>query len=344
MAKAKKQAVAPGWSAEELQRATIASFMRHGMSLNQALIMSAQIGRENSYVPSVFFGYHDDPKNGKLNLGMMSWQGPRGRKLRERLRKAGLLTANGMERSVRSIDAMTQFMLDEMKTIPYYKKTREVFLDNPDVSYNDAMAVLDKNFIGWATNVPKIRAAGNRRNKDYYNRALEYAKSGGFEGADALPASAPEDGPSAAAAFSIPASPLNLFGDLNPQAQQPNLSAVPYASPYNGQIYGWRGFNQQQPPPVNLGGVEIPSIESIWSSSAVPPGQMNPEGPAAGTVTPPGLMSTEPQGPPPDLFGSGSSLYGAPANGQIYSPYAYGPRAGSSPMSLVGAWANYKTN
>ena len=46
-----------------------------GLSDNQARILGAEIGRENAYKDQYLWGYHSDPKNGAVNIGIISWQG-----------------------------------------------------------------------------------------------------------------------------------------------------------------------------------------------------------------------------------------------------------------------------
>ena len=43
--------------------------------------MSAEIGRENLFNLDFLFGSHADPKNGATNVGLISWQEIRAKKL-----------------------------------------------------------------------------------------------------------------------------------------------------------------------------------------------------------------------------------------------------------------------
>lgn len=51
-----------------LQKNVMKAFMKAGLSENQARIMTAEVGRENSFDPSVVFGVHPDDKNKKQTL------------------------------------------------------------------------------------------------------------------------------------------------------------------------------------------------------------------------------------------------------------------------------------
>ncbi|WP_157784902.1 hypothetical protein [Snodgrassella alvi] len=57
------------------------SLREHGLSAQQAKIMSAEIGRENLLNLDFLFGSHADPKIGATNVGLISWQGIRAKKL-----------------------------------------------------------------------------------------------------------------------------------------------------------------------------------------------------------------------------------------------------------------------
>lgn len=141
-----------------------------GLNDNQARIMAAEIGRENSFNPDVLFGYHTDQANKKLNVGMLSWQKDRGQAVANELRKAGLLTNNGITRDQRSIDVMAKFMVNEIKSNPAYASTKNAFLNNPNVDYATGSRVLGKNYIAWRYDDPKY--ASGHTNRDTFYKQL----------------------------------------------------------------------------------------------------------------------------------------------------------------------------
>ena len=77
--------------ASQLQKQVYQAYLEAGLSPNQARIITAEVGRENSFNPQNIFGVHSDPKNGAANLGMLSWQGDRGNALYKELRSKGVI-------------------------------------------------------------------------------------------------------------------------------------------------------------------------------------------------------------------------------------------------------------
>lgn len=145
--------------------------LNNGLSLNQARIFAAQVGRENGFNDGALFGSHGDANNKQTNFGFISWQGTRRTNLLNRLNRAGLMNPDGTaKRSQATLDAMMGFALDEMRTVPAYKKTRDVFLNNPDVDYNTAERVLGTNYIRWDYAGKKINAAQHKARQDEYYR------------------------------------------------------------------------------------------------------------------------------------------------------------------------------
>ncbi|MEY2864637.1 MAG: hypothetical protein RLY58_2344, partial [Pseudomonadota bacterium] len=66
-----------------------------GMTSTQARAMTAEVGRESSYLDKNIFGSHRDDKNGHSNMGMISWQKGRAENLKNFLASRGLLDKNG---------------------------------------------------------------------------------------------------------------------------------------------------------------------------------------------------------------------------------------------------------
>jgi hypothetical protein len=140
-----------------------ASLREHGMSVQQARIMTAEIGRENSFNPDLLFGSHTDPKNGAMNVGLISWQGSRAKKLLALLTSKGLYKNGKMTKSKESLDTMVEFMLSEISSNSAYSKTKKEFLNNPDIAYEKGNDILGENYIGWRQNDPRYKNGHARR-------------------------------------------------------------------------------------------------------------------------------------------------------------------------------------
>lgn len=108
-----------------------APLREHGLSVQQARIMTAEIGWENSFNPDFLFGSHTDPKNGATNVGLISWQRIRVKKLIMRLTAKDLYKNGKKTRSKASLDRMVKYMLSEISSNPAYSKTKSEFLNNP---------------------------------------------------------------------------------------------------------------------------------------------------------------------------------------------------------------------
>ena len=140
-----------------------ASLREHGLSAQQARIMTAEIGRENSFNPDFLFGSHTDPKNGATNVGLISWQGIRAKKLIAELTAKGLYKNGKITRSKASLDEMVKYMLSEISNNPAYSKTKKEFLDNPNVAYDKGHKILGGNYIIWRQDDPKYKSGHDRR-------------------------------------------------------------------------------------------------------------------------------------------------------------------------------------
>lgn len=157
--------------ANELQQMVYKAFRNNGLSDNQAKIMTAEVGRENSYDPNVLFGMHSDPKNKAVNVGMFSWQGDRGKKLYGQLKSKGLIGSDSrIFRTQEALDAMAKFAVNEIKTEPRYAQTKKQFLSNPNVDYKTATQVLGENYIRWRYRDPEY--ASGHKNRDAFYRQL----------------------------------------------------------------------------------------------------------------------------------------------------------------------------
>lgn len=144
-----------------------------GLNDNQARILGAEIGRENSFQDKYLWGYHIDPKNKAINVGIISWQGERGRGVERALRNAGLIKDGKIIKGQASLDVMARYLVNEIRTNPKYAATKKQFLDNPNVDYHTGTRVLGKNYIRWRYDDPAY--ASGHKNRDSF-----YAKLGGI--------------------------------------------------------------------------------------------------------------------------------------------------------------------
>lgn len=144
-----------------------------GLNDNQARILGAEIGRENAFQDKYLWGYHSDPKNKAINIGIISWQGSRGKGVEQALRNAGLIQNGKIVKGQASLDVMAKYLINEIRTNPSYAATRKQFLDNPNVDYKTGTQVLGRNFIRWRYDDPDY--ASGHRNRDKF-----YAQLGGI--------------------------------------------------------------------------------------------------------------------------------------------------------------------
>ncbi|MGP1608004.1 MAG: hypothetical protein ACTTGU_07665 [Moraxella sp.] len=170
-AKAKKEAkktIAPALKdGVALGQAVVLAYMKTGLSKNQALALAAEVGRENDFSMDLVFGGHIDPakdKNGNniKNIGMLSWNGERGKKLYEFLKSRGLITADGrIVRNQAALEAQAAFSVSEMRSDQYRPKLKNYFANpNADpISYIPELA----KYIGWAYGQSTIRGANGTR-------------------------------------------------------------------------------------------------------------------------------------------------------------------------------------
>lgn len=145
------------------------AFIKAGMSDKQARIMTAEVGREGSFLDANLFGFHRDPENGAVNAGMISWQGSRGKELIKRLSQQGLFKGNRIVKSQESLDAMAVFVVDEIMNNPRFKQTRDQFLANPNIDYQKGAAITGRNYIAWRYDDPNYKS-GHRNRDAYYNQ------------------------------------------------------------------------------------------------------------------------------------------------------------------------------
>lgn len=168
---AEKAAKATQKQTKEISRMeqVYSAFIKAGMSDKQARIMTAEVGREGSFLDKNLFGYHNDPKNGKVNVGMISWQKDRGQALIKELTSLGLIKNGKMVQSQAALDAQAAFVVKEMLNNKRFERTKNQFLLDPNVSYDKGKEVLGRNYIAWRYD-DKAFASGHRNRDNFYGQ------------------------------------------------------------------------------------------------------------------------------------------------------------------------------
>lgn len=138
------------------------AYRNAGLSHNQAMAITAEVGRENSFNPSILFGTHTDPaasKNGGAirNVGMLSWNQGRDTQVLNYMRNAGVLG----QQSQANLNAQAAFSVREMLT--GYKGKLRNFLNNPNGNPEQFAQELGRNYIVWAYGQNTIRGKGGGR-------------------------------------------------------------------------------------------------------------------------------------------------------------------------------------
>ena len=138
------------------------AYRNAGLSHNQAMAITAEVGRENSFNPSTLFGMHTDPAASKSggairNVGMLSWNQGRDTQVLNAMRNAGVLG----QQSQANLNAQAAFSVREMLT--GYKGKLRNFLNNPNGSPEQFAQELGRNYIVWAYGQNTIRGKGGGR-------------------------------------------------------------------------------------------------------------------------------------------------------------------------------------
>jgi len=133
------------------RQAVYNAFVLAGFSQNQALALTAEVGRENSFDTKTMFGTHSDLGNNKTNLGFFSWQGARKPDLVRFLKDNNAVDSSGnMIRNQNALNAMAKFAKYEIENKSEYSKTKSKFLDHKNIDPEVAAPILGRNYIGWA--------------------------------------------------------------------------------------------------------------------------------------------------------------------------------------------------
>ena len=194
-----------------------------GLNDNQARILGAEIGRENSFQDKYLWGYHTDDKNKAVNIGIISWQGSRGKGAERALKEAGLIQNGKIVKGQASLDVMAKYLVNEIRTNPAYAQTKKQFLDNPNVDYATGSKVLGRNFIRWRYDDSEY-ASGHKNRDNFYRQLGGVTPAGGTVSAqdtttpqaDPMANFQPEQPQVQAQQFQAPqVQPVDLFGNAN---------------------------------------------------------------------------------------------------------------------------------
>ncbi|HBF65957.1 MAG TPA: hypothetical protein DDW34_09655, partial [Clostridium sp.] len=148
------------------------SFLHAGFTPKQAAIMTAEVGRENSFNSASLFGTHYDPEKKHLtNGGMISFNQDRKIELDKLMMEKGLVskgkvgTASYVENQA-SLDAMAQFMYKELSTKSHYATAWNA-LNDDSKSVDQVHYAVGKNYIVWRIDDEKYRESGEKNRKDF---------------------------------------------------------------------------------------------------------------------------------------------------------------------------------
>lgn len=131
------------------QTGVLNAFLKAGFTKNQAIALTAEVGRENDYNSKNLYGYHKDAANGAVNMGMISWQGDRAKRLEEHMQSKGLIKDGKMVRSQAALDAQAEFVKKEIDG-GQYKATKKLFSESPNLDPEAYAKTLGKDYIKWA--------------------------------------------------------------------------------------------------------------------------------------------------------------------------------------------------
>jgi hypothetical protein len=174
----------------QLELGVYSAFKKQGVTDEAAKTMVAEINRENSFREDIIFGSHRDPAKSKStgqrewNLGMISWQLDRRKKLQDFLRKRGLLSKDGMniQKSQASLDAMAEFMMGEIQKDKKMRPIGQAMMENGH-SFDQLETMIGKGVIKWRHDDPKYSASGHRAQDQAYGEINKLLKDPAARGA-----------------------------------------------------------------------------------------------------------------------------------------------------------------
>lgn len=175
-------------SQKQWQLMVYKAFKTAGFSEMQSRILTAEVGRENSYNPAHLFGGHADPHSG-ANLGMISWQGNRRTQLARRLAQDGvLINGDKIAPGQKALDSQARFVMWELQNTE--TKAGKPFLAKPNISYNEGTYLIGKYYIRWRIDDPKYAAQGKKNRDGFYNMLNQQLGGGATATSDSNSSSA----------------------------------------------------------------------------------------------------------------------------------------------------------
>lgn len=155
-----------GLNREQYQTAAILNdeMIRLGYTPQARQVLLGEFGRENSFNRKVIANGHIDDANGKVNAGIISWQGTRRDRLFNYMAKQGFVTQNGrLVDSEASLRAQVRFLDNELRTGNGAFKTTRQMLTNQRFNQKDIASRMGGKFgyIGYNNTNPKYNNAGH---------------------------------------------------------------------------------------------------------------------------------------------------------------------------------------
>lgn len=148
------------------------AFLKAGLTSKQSLAFAAQVGREGDFKNSNLFGSHTDNNNGAINVGMLSWQGPRAKELLKDLRSKDLLNVDGTIKQVQeALDIQAKYAVQEFMTKKEYLPTRKAIVSGEE-DYSKLSEVSGRNFVRWDFDGKKINANKHKQKESSYYQQL----------------------------------------------------------------------------------------------------------------------------------------------------------------------------
>lgn len=168
-----KNAVSGGQA--KRQEMVFNAFKKAGFAHNEALALTAEVGRENEYDDKYLFGTHVDAGNGATNAGMISWQGSRRTALMRHLASRGVLDKNGnMIHGQQALDAQAEFVAHEMRTS--HKKAGDAMRANQHLGAEALAPILGKQYVVWAYGQNRLRTGKAFDWQAHDNKRRNYLK------------------------------------------------------------------------------------------------------------------------------------------------------------------------
>ncbi|MFV5348656.1 phage tail tip lysozyme [Acinetobacter soli] len=179
-----------GKNTTEKQVSIYNSMRKAGFSKNQAIALTASVGRENDYNDNNLFGTHYDAANGAKNMGMISWQGDRQKRLQQFMSKRGLIDRSGnIIKGQASLNAQAEFMKWEIDNDPKYTLVKDYLTKNPNASREDLARVFGKGYVKWAYGQDVLKNGKSFDWRKHLGKEYNYSKNLEKSVSDSKPAS-----------------------------------------------------------------------------------------------------------------------------------------------------------